>query len=359
MSALAAAVGLSVLSAACYAAAAVLQERIAARAAAATGPARSAGPAVAALLSRGSGWTAVALNVLGAALHVVALRYGPLILVQPLGALTVVLAVPLGAAAAGRSTGPAEWRGVALTLLGLAGLVLATSPATAAGALDPGEVLLLAAVTTAAVVALTAVPDVSGRRSSGTGGLRYAAAAGIVFGACSALAQSVSVELASRGTDSWSTPGVLAPALLLVPLPVCGLLLSHLAYRDGLNAPLATVTLANPAAAAVIGLVLLGERFRGGAAGLLLAAVAAAVAGRGVVLLTRTRLPRQARTGQRPWRRYGIRRDGARARPPRRHPALPGPRRGPVPTDSAHSADPTVPAGADRRRRCPRKDPAA
>lgn len=47
------------------------------------------------------------------------------------------------------------------------------------------------------------------------------------------------------------------------------------------------MTLANPIAAAVIGLSLLGERLQGGAAGLLLALAGAAVATWGVVTLSR------------------------------------------------------------------------
>ncbi|MER6475833.1 hypothetical protein [Streptomyces filamentosus] len=65
-----------------------------------------------------------------------------------------------------------------------------------------------------------------------------------------------------------------------------GLLLSQAAYRGGLAAPLAVVNLANPAAAAVIGVALLGETFRAGAWGWLAAAAASLVAARGVVLLT-------------------------------------------------------------------------
>lgn len=47
------------------------------------------------------------------------------------------------------------------------------------------------------------------------------------------------------------------------------------------------VTLANPVAAAAIGLALLGERLQGGPAGILLALTGAGLAGRGVVLLSR------------------------------------------------------------------------
>jgi hypothetical protein len=57
------------------------------------------------LLATGTWWASTGLNVTGSLLHVAALRHGPLSVVQPLGALTLVVAVPLGAAAA-RRRGP-------------------------------------------------------------------------------------------------------------------------------------------------------------------------------------------------------------------------------------------------------------
>ncbi|MYS15132.1 hypothetical protein GTW73_14385, partial [Streptomyces sp. SID4982] len=78
---------------------------------------RDLGAGLLRMLSTGAWWSAVGLNVAGALLHVVALRYGPLTVVQPLGALTLVAAVPLGARAAGRRVSALEWRGTALTLL--------------------------------------------------------------------------------------------------------------------------------------------------------------------------------------------------------------------------------------------------
>jgi hypothetical protein len=83
---------------------------------------------------------------------------------------------------------------------------------------------------------------------------------------------------------SWQVIGV---ALLVAAFATGGLLLSQTAYRGGLGAPLAVVTLANPVAAAAIGLALLGERLQGGAAGVLLALAGAGLASWGVVLLTR------------------------------------------------------------------------
>ncbi|MFI6034554.1 hypothetical protein ACIBBD_10375 [Streptomyces sp. NPDC051315] len=263
------AVVLSLLSAVAYAAAAVAQERLASRA---------AGTGLLRLLGSGAWWASVGLNGGAALLHVMALTYGPLTVVQPLGALTLVAAVPMGARAAGRRVRAAEWRGTAFTLLGLAAiLVTAAGPAPERVLSVPAA--LAVAGTTTALIGLLARP---GARP----GLRHATASGVASGVASALTQSVTVAATDR---SGPLPGVqvIGVALLVAAFAAAGLLLSQTAYRGGLGAPLAVVTLANPVAAAVIGLALLGERLQGGAAGVLPALAGAGLAGWGVVVLSR------------------------------------------------------------------------
>ncbi|MGW3668006.1 hypothetical protein [Streptomyces sp. NPDC005141] len=270
-----AAIVLSLFSAAAYAAAAVAQERLAAR---------SAGSGTLRLLARGAWWWSVTLNALAALLHVAALRYGTLTLVQPLGALTLVAAVPLGARVAGRRVSAVEWRGTALTLLGLAALlVTASGPA-------PDDVLSLPQ---ALAVAGTTAVLIGGLARGARPGLRHATASGFASGVASALTQTVTVAATDR-SDSLMSAQVVVVALLVAVFAAGGLLLSQTAYQGGLGAPLAVVTLANPLAAAVIGLSLLGERLQGGAAGVLLALVGASIAGWGVVTLSRSAPERAA-----------------------------------------------------------------
>ncbi|WSY98735.1 hypothetical protein OG214_05250 [Streptomyces sp. NBC_00872] len=276
------AVTLSLLSAVAYAAAAVAQERLAARTAPKAG--------LLALLGSGAWWWAVGLNASGGLLHVVALAYGPLTVVQPLGALTLVAAVPLGARRAGRQVSREEWRGTAFTLVGLAAILL-----TAAGTgAQPNESLTLPQALGVGGVALTLVALLA--RPGARPGLPHAAASGVASGVASALTQTITVAAAGggmpggpgAGTDGLPLWQVVVVAVLVAAFAVGGLLLSQTAYRGGLGAPLAVLTLANPVAAAVIGLTLLGERLQGGAAGIAAALVGAVVAARGVVLLTRT-----------------------------------------------------------------------
>lgn len=278
MNGLATALVLALASAAAYAGAAVLQERVAG----ATD--REAGAGVWAALARGSWWLSVGLNVAGAALHVLALRYGPLTLIQPLGALTLVLALPLQAALRGgadgagrRRVGAVRWRGAALTMAGLAGVLVLVRGGGRIEVLAPVQVLGTVAATAAALVALGAVARGAGPRA---GGIAYATAAGIAFGAGSVLTQTVAVR---PGPDAFTV----LTGLAVAALAPAGLMLSQAAYRGGLGAPLATATLVNPAVSAAVGLTLLGERLSGGALGVAVALTATALATRGVVLLSR------------------------------------------------------------------------
>ncbi|WP_225828377.1 hypothetical protein [Streptomyces naphthomycinicus] len=265
-----AALGLSLVSAVAYALAAVAQERLAAR---------SAGTGLLRLLGTGAWWSAVGLNAAAALLHVVALKYGPLTVVQPLGALTLVAAVPLGARAAGRRVSAVEWRGTGLTLIGLGALLVCASGPAPTRVLSLTEAVAVAG-TTAAAIGLLARP---GARP----GLRHATASGFASGVASALTQTVTVAATDRSGPALSTE-VIVVAVLVAAFAVGGLLLSQTAYRGGLGAPLAVVTLANPMAAAVIGLTLLGQGLRGGAGGVLLALAGTGLASWGVVLLSRT-----------------------------------------------------------------------
>ncbi|MFE2719835.1 DMT family transporter [Streptomyces mirabilis] len=265
-----AALVLSLFSAVAYAAAAVAQERLASR---------TADAGVLRLLGNGAWWWSVMLNASAALLHVVALKYGTLTLVQPLGALTLVAAVPFGARVAGRRVSSVEWRGTALTLIGLSSLLVTASGPAPDDVLSVPQALAVAGTTALLIGALA--------RPGSRPGLRHATASGLASGVASALTQTVTVAMTDHSGSLLSVQVVLV-ALLVSAFAAGGLLLSQTAYRGGLGAPLAVVTLANPLAAAVIGLSLLGERLQGGAEGVLLALVGAAIAAWGVVTLTRS-----------------------------------------------------------------------
>lgn len=261
------AVLLCVTSAVAYAAAAVLQERVAEK-------------HLGTLLRLPVWWAAIALNGLGALLHVGALRFGPLSLVQPFGVLTLVLAVPVGAVLARRAVTGTEWHGIAMTVLGLGG-ILALAGSAGVGVLSGAQLIGLLLITAAALTTLGAWSAVPG-----ASGLWAAAAGGIAFGVSSALTQTVVLTLTGDGIGVLGIVTVVAIAVLAC----AGLLFSQRSYRDGLGAPLSVGTLANPVAAAAIGLILLGERVAGGPIGAVIAACSALAAALGVILLARARV---------------------------------------------------------------------
>jgi hypothetical protein len=269
------AVLLCVASAAGYAAGAVLQERLAHR-------------PLGVLVRMPLWWVAIALNGIGAGLHVIALRYGPLSLVQPFGVLTLALAVPLAAVLARRAVTLVERRGIGLTVAGLVGILLLAGTTGGIVVLSTAQLVGLLLVTAALLTALggwSAVP--------GASGLWAAVAAGVSFGVSSALTQTVAVHVTGDGFGALRNPVVAVAALAIAALSTAGLLFTQRSYRGGLGAPLAVSTLANPVAAATIGLVLLGEQITGGALGAVAALAGAVVAASGVTLLTRAR-PREA-----------------------------------------------------------------
>ncbi|WP_208106288.1 DMT family transporter [Streptomyces sp. GC420] len=275
MSALALSVLLSLISAVAYAAGAIVQERVAT-----TTPDGSCAP-----FRRGGWWTAVALNGTGAVLHVVALAYGPLSLVQPLGALTIVFALPMAALFVRRRAGATAWRGAIMATAGLAGLL---SLIGGAGTATPGDAerTVLALVTFGACAVLL----LAARRAHRpvTRSVILAGAAGIAFGVASVFTKMVA--------EDWDPAAPLAevPSLLVVAATgLGGLLISQAAYRGaGLAAPLAVVTVVNPVGAAVVGTALFGETFRFGLTGTVLALGSGIVAAGGLVLLTVERTAR-------------------------------------------------------------------
>lgn len=271
MSALLAAVLLSLVSAVCYATAAIVQERIAAT----TPPSRYG------LLRSARWWGAVALNSLGALLHVGALGLGPLTVVQPLGVLTLVLAAPLAAVLVKRPVSTAAWHGIILVSGGLAALLVLTG-STSSQALAGAEQLTLAGAVACALALLVLTATTVGRRVRLLRTVSLATAAGVAYGAASVFIKTVA--------DSWGGTSfmAIAPVLVLIGvLAAVGLAASQSSYRGGgLATPLATTTVVNPAFAAAVGIVMLGEGFQFGTLGAVGAVVGAVVTVWGLIVLS-------------------------------------------------------------------------
>ncbi|MER5946445.1 DMT family transporter [Streptomyces sp. NPDC001904] len=279
MSALAVSVLLSLVSAVAYAGGAIVQERVAE-----TSPQTAYAP-----LRRPAWWGAGCLNGLGALLHVAALALGPLSLVQPLGALTIVLALPMAALLVGRRAGATAWRGAVMATAGLAGLLALTGSASEQSLGGP-ERLLVGLITAGGVLVLTMSARAAHRHPVARSVL-LAVAAGGAFGMASVFTKSVAVDWSGEPLEQ------LATLLAIAGLAVTGMLVSQASYRGaGLAVPLATATVVNPVVAAAVGLTLFGETFRHGTIGTVLALGCGVVAAGGLILLTTERIEREQTT---------------------------------------------------------------
>jgi hypothetical protein len=252
------AVVLSMFSAGGYAAAAVVQERLAAHG------------------QRGLGrWAvAVALTLLGAGLHTVALNFGTVGVVQALGTLTLLFALPIAAVRTRTPISAGAWRDAGLTVAGLTVIMaLAVMPSgDVVLSADAGRYIVLA--TAGAVVALLAAAWLT--TSPLPRSLLLAGASGVAFAVSSVLTKAV--------LDDFTLLGAAAVAVLAV----VGYLLGQASYRGaGLAAPLAMVSVSNPVVAAVIGVLVLDEGFRFGTLGVVLVLFASVAAAVGVVGLSR------------------------------------------------------------------------
>jgi hypothetical protein len=235
------AIVLALFSTGCYAASAVFQQREAARS-------TVGGWRLVARLARRPTWLLATLaTVAGAGLHIAALAVGPLGLVQPIGVLTLVWALPMGAALAKRVVTGREWWAAAVACVGV-GLALVVLPRTG-GALYLTVPVLMAAVVSIVVLVVVLV---------GVGRLLGGRIVPVLSATAAASCEGFASAMA-RVAFSGAGPFLLAGAIALGAGGL-GLALAQTAYRSGgLGAPLAILILLDPLVAVSIGITLLGE----------------------------------------------------------------------------------------------------
>lgn len=239
----------AVAAAVFYAVAAALQQHEAAQSLA------PSGMSLLVRLIRRPRWLAgVAATVVGAALHVVSLRLGPLALVQPVGVTGLLFALPLGAALHGHRLLRRDLAAAIVVILGLVGLLASVQVHAGTPSISERASALLAAATALLAWSATLV----GRRlRPAPRGAVLAVAAGAAFGATSALVRVIAYQVGVVGPVhaiiGW-TP------LALVAVAFLGLSLNQSAYQVGtLAAVLPALSVVDPVVAAVVGELLLGE----------------------------------------------------------------------------------------------------
>ncbi|MEV4770296.1 DMT family transporter [Micromonospora humida] len=186
-------------------------------------------------------------DVVGVCAHAVALRYGPLTLVQPLLASGLFMAILIEA---GWRRQPVHRRDLAATLVGTAGLVTFLAAADPrAGVTEPGA-SAWGWVTAGTVAVVTGCLAAARRAGDAARGTLLGIAAGVLYGVSAALLKAVAARwhgdplALALDPRSWA----------LVVVTLLGVQVNQAAFQHGrLAAPLVALTLTEPVTGVLIG----------------------------------------------------------------------------------------------------------
>ncbi|MFC9440320.1 DMT family transporter [Nocardia sp. NPDC057030] len=224
---------------------------------------------VRALLRNPRWWAGIVGDVGGYAMQVAALALGAVLLVQPILVSALVFALPLAARLNGRRISARTWA-TALALVGALVCFLVVGNPSEGNTNAPLDDWLLPLII---LVALIAVATIVGGSTADPGrrALLLGTASGSLYGLAAALTSYVT-SLFEHGLGevlaSWQT-------WALVAAGITGVYLQQRAFQAGpLAASLPAVTIAEPLAAAFIGVTVLDERFRTDTFGLAITALA-------------------------------------------------------------------------------------
>jgi drug/metabolite transporter (DMT)-like permease len=197
--------------------------------------------------------------VAGLALHALALREGPLTVVQPLLVTGVLFALPLRQILEHRRPSRSEVAWAATLAAGLALFLVVATPADGtARAPDEVPTIVAAALIGAGIIgASVAAWYTSGGRAAlmfgGAAALAFAAGAGLLKQVMNTLGHGLGAE-----ATSW-------PLYALIGVGLLGFVLSQLAYQAGpLRLSLPVVTTVDPIVSLIIGVSVFDEPFRKG-----------------------------------------------------------------------------------------------
>ncbi len=243
-------------------------------------------------------------DLAGTGLQALALRFGPLVLVQPLLVSGLFLAVPLEAALDRRRPHARDLLAVGIGAVGLAAFLLSAQPGE--GIPYPTQRAWIAVL--GACAAAVAACVVAARLVSDTlRGTMLGVATGVLYGLTAALLKVVITGLSKHPAKVFTDWHLYA----LVLAGIAALVLNQNAFQSGpLAAPLTALTLTDPIVSTVIALTAFHEHLATGTVRLTVEIVAAIAMVLGIWL---------ASTGRpRPIRRRSTRRYGRSPRPPGR-----------------------------------------
>lgn len=240
------------------------------------------GPQLLRLLTRPS-WV-VGTIMLGLAIvcQLIALAFAPLILVQPLGAVSLVITTLLNARVSGHRPTGASIRSIIACVGGILVFVTIAAFVAAEQPIDDRELITILGLLGVVVLVLATAWWLWFRRHGQA--LFYIAAAGVIYAFVATLAKVV-IKNIQTGDVNWLTAVCVAALLAAVSV---GAYFVQTAYSVGPpDLVIAGLTVIDPLVAVLIGLVILQEAANAGVGAFLGFAVAGAVAVYGVISLTR------------------------------------------------------------------------
>ena len=230
------------------------------RAASAEAAHQAMDPRLVARLARQRTWLlGMAVAIAGFVFEASAIGSGRLVLVEPIMATSVLFALVIAAAHDRRRLGGREWRGVAMTIVGVGGFLAVASP-TEGPDPDPAIpwaipiALLAGLVVVGAVVARRLVPQ---RR-----GVLLAGLAGLGFGVASSLIKLVT-DVADAG-GAGDIPGHWSLWVWMLVSPTAFLLQQSALHATHLGAALPATSTLSPTTSALLGALMFDEQIRGG-----------------------------------------------------------------------------------------------
>jgi drug/metabolite transporter (DMT)-like permease len=238
-------------------------------------------------LARQPLWLAsIAGTVIGFALQVVALRFGPLALVEPLLVCDLIFAVLINSYVR-HLFDPVLLGGVVATAVGVAGFLVIAHPSSGQSSVGFAVVLPLAAGLAAGVAGCLALA----RRHANLRPLALALACGICYGVAAFLVKLV-VSDTSGGLSGLLTDWPIYALAIVGPL---GFLLNENAFQQGtLIAPvLSIITVCDPLISIALAYLWLNEKLSGTPAGIFGEIVSLLVMSAGIVVVAH-RAPRLA-----------------------------------------------------------------
>jgi len=210
-----------------------------------------------------------------------ALALAPLIVVQPIGAIALIITSILNARIHKIKLDPKTFLAISITMLGVAGFVLFTSTSATQVRLDDGMLLQVVGV----LIAVLAVFGILFATSKGrVGPLQYIFGAGVLYGFVASLAKVV-IQRIIQGDINWLT---LLATLALLAAAILGGWFVQNAYAAGPpDLVIAGLTVIDPAVAVGIAIVILGEASSAAAGQVVGFGVSGLVAVLGVLMLSR------------------------------------------------------------------------